>query len=512
MKRYSTFRLPICAGLGVLLALVFSLFFWRIGSSKAAVHGSNEAVLRSGITEGRTGAVLATEKRAVNEVSTSDGMELVAELEVALVDVEGEPLSGAILWEATEAALPTGWDRETSTRQQGIHRVEAPLGRARIIVPRGQALWLQARARPKGKPVLSCFQSVAPFSGKKSLQLVFSPIAKRLHIFVLENDLQRPAAETMLRILRSSLKVMGSPQPYRELETDAEGYAVVEGLEPGAYSILTPGAIARDRPPRAARLILPESMPHLETTVVLVNAEPSYRLRLKVEAFFPNPTVQPVGLYLLRIAERAGETYPVPGTLGGKEEIVRKNFEVRVPARRYRICMHPGGMADISEYEVEVRSDMSHALNLLEEQDRVEVHLVGLDRRDLPVTVFPLGGPGEEEIEPGLALPGHLPLACASAKDPSPGTSGQSRCDGRREAGILIFGVGIVSFAPRFPLCNCLGPVVISGDQRRLIGVTSGGIGAYLTIWSNRSRASETHAGIKSTLPRKAAHNLRVSS
>jgi hypothetical protein len=197
-----------------------------------------------------------------------------AELRVR-IRAGGKPVAGSVAWvtgpwepsrHAPLAVLDPGVPESDEVRRAGHD------GAVTIAVPAGHFTWLRVGSGP---PLgASAFVRVPPFRGVAEREVVLDPARRSLCVQVYRSDWRTPAAGAELRGFGSSLSDPGPlPEP-RVVRTDSDGFAAVDGLEPGQLIACAAGAEPGMAPPHAVAVVLPPGNPPTAFACTLVEPEP----------------------------------------------------------------------------------------------------------------------------------------------------------------------------------------------------------------------------------------------
>jgi len=381
--------------LGALVLLLWAILFapWESDTRASEAGGrslSGMAVDDAAQSErvssvGRTPAQPAVNRRrAVPDAPRGPGL-----LELRIEREDGSPARGEVRWVVSREPPVTANELRAGPgapfggdTQHAVHQ-----GTASIRVPAGCWTWLEVTA--SGSRPLCAYERVPPFSGTLEKQIRLSASTRGIHVFVLESDFASPAKEQTVRLYSRSMKTGGPPTLLRSESTDGLGYVRFRSLEPGAFLACAPGAKPGDRPPRCWAFVMPANMSASEVVCTLVAAEPKVQVRLDVDAVFETTGRDAPKLFLRRLDDLAGGLHPMPGVLtAGKQEVV-----IGVPPGQYGVEVLPLGQLEVvledQVLQVPRTGSPRFKVGLAGRKDRIDVELVGISRKDLPVTVTP---------------------------------------------------------------------------------------------------------------------------
>jgi hypothetical protein len=302
-----------------------------------------------------------------------------ARLRLSVVDPEEHPLAGRITVLFDRDVPSHAPPLEGNTPIRDVARIDHD-GAAMLDVPPGSWTWLRATASdPAGG---AAYRLVAPFAGERHETVVLLRDRARVHVFVVEGDLETPCAHRTFEVLRDA---ESKPSEHATPTTDAAGHALVDDLPPGRVLLVAPGASPTDPPPHA--LWIQATLGH-DRVVTLVAREPSRRIVLDVRAELPADGAAPV-LVLARHDDGSGRHFPLRnGILPGRHE-----HALDLPHGVYRVLMLPvGGFLTASDDElvrVAPDSPSTHLVRLAPNPNAARVRLRGIDERALPMTVYP---------------------------------------------------------------------------------------------------------------------------
>ena len=328
---------------------------------------------------------------------------------------EGKKLSGKVYWVEKKGPPVTSSmlapEYGFPLPKNGVH-IQSHQGEAHLEITSHHWTWLRVTGRfQKGR--LACnYLRIPPFSGTKRKILLLDPTKRSVFVFLVHKDLETPVSHGEVRLFRQSMASMAVPSLVRKKKTDATGYVSFQGLEPGRFALLAPGAREQDKMPYVQRFILPAQASMTDLPLTLVQPETRYTLRLRVVADIKGAPKLPPKFFLKRKADQIGELYPMQGVLrSGSQEL--KFF---VPLGDYELGALPLGRLRFSpgtNHFSFTRDQQVFPISVQEDSQQTYVELVGLGFGDFPVSVFPR--PKEPLFDDQMALmfcgPFHWKLA-----------------------------------------------------------------------------------------------------
>ncbi|GEM_PF-4694710 len=312
-------------------------------------------------------------------------------IRVRILAPEGAKVKGRVYW-STSLTAPIassmmapehGFPLAKKGEMQRAMEREAVLE-----IPAGHWVWMRVFAVVDQK-VSSGYRLFAPFEGKK--EFVWTPQweSRGIHVFLCQKDLETPVPDALVRVFWMPTKTNASWELVRRLKTNGVGYAKAEGLKPGRFLLLGPGAQMEEGLPYVQRFLLPASAPMTEIPVTLVAPEKRFDLVLDVQAAIKRGPHKAPKLFLKREGDLMGELVPMKAVLGPGTQKVH----FLLPLDDYEVGVLPLGRCYIPQDQRRIsfqKPGQKFSLSVMERTKKSSIVLRGLTGRDFPVSVFPV--------------------------------------------------------------------------------------------------------------------------
>ena len=379
MKKNPTFLVISLVLLGG--ALGVSLF----GPQKKDRSGPSTPLVKKAPTPGPKAG--SSEDVVPNRDSVSSGdAKGVSTLSFKVVGPGGGEASGDVYW--VTSSRPPHCSRlmapELGFRLSSGVKKKRHKGEGQIQIPGGHWTWMRVSGREKGTRGFQ-YRLVPPFQGTKELLFQLRPKKRRIHVFLLHDDLMRPVKGKEIRLfsrMGPKLSLLSTRK------TNREGYVFLEADHPGDFLVLGPGVKPHDGPPFMTSLALRGESALNEIPITLVLKEPRITWNFEVDFKLPGSQGLPPKLFLKRLDGHLGELYPMPGML----RMGKNRFQFEVPRGHYELSALPLGRIAIPrefQYLDAKRDGQTTVLSLWTAGKQIPVKLKGLGYQDFPVTVYP---------------------------------------------------------------------------------------------------------------------------
>jgi hypothetical protein len=271
-----------------------------------------------------------------------------------------------------------------------------PYEGARASVPLAEDRWTWARIADGGVG-RSRYLLVPPSALAREASVTFQDHSPVLHVLVLDEDGERPAADANITVHRRDPTSTGLEAVARATSSEI-GYARIAVPEAGPYLVCA-GALPGEGDPYVTGVVLPEDGPLTEYVCTVVRPGARGTVRLRVDARL-GP--QQVAFLYLRDANPPGAILPIKARIAAGEQVLTTSL---APGD-YELDVLPSGdwrIVGARTVQVAAGAEAELAVRLEAAPRRVTVRLRGVPDRLLPVTVRPLRagalrGEGERDL------------------------------------------------------------------------------------------------------------------